>query len=67
MQVSIVGAGPAGLYLSYLIKRSRPDVSVDVYERLPRGETFGFGIVFSDKALDFPLASITLVPLNTER
>ncbi len=68
MQVSIIGAGPAGLYLSYLLKRSFASAKVDVYERLSKGETFGFGIVFSDRALDFlvaddPETHAVLVPL----
>jgi 2-polyprenyl-6-methoxyphenol hydroxylase-like FAD-dependent oxidoreductase len=53
MHVAIVGAGPAGLYAAYRIKRARADIEVVIVERNPRGATFGFGVVFSDQALDF--------------
>ena len=53
MRVHVIGAGPAGLYFSTLMKRSFSGAEVEVYERRQRGSTFGFGIVFSDRALDF--------------
>jgi len=53
MRIAILGAGPAGLYLSYLIKRRRPDAEVAVVEQNPANATFGFGVVFSDRALEF--------------
>jgi len=56
MHIVVIGAGPAGLYFGYLIKRAFSDARVEVHERLPRGTTFGFGIVFSDRALDFQVA-----------
>src|SRR5512140_3905254 len=53
MRIAILGAGPAGLSLSYLIKRRAPDADVTVIEQNPADATFGFGVVFSDRALEF--------------
>jgi len=53
MKMLIAGAGPAGLYLAYLVKRQRPDWDVRIVEQNPRDSTFGFGVVFSDRALEF--------------
>ena len=52
MKIGIIGAGPAGLYLSILLKKHRPATAVTVYERNGADETFGFGVVFSDATLD---------------
>ncbi len=53
MRIAILGAGPAGLYLAYLIKRRDPAVDLTVIEQNPANATFGFGVVFSDRALEF--------------
>ena len=49
----ILGGGPAGLYTAILIKRMMPSAKVRVTEQNPQGATWGFGVVFSDQALDF--------------
>jgi 2-polyprenyl-6-methoxyphenol hydroxylase-like FAD-dependent oxidoreductase len=53
LDIAVVGAGPAGLYFSYLIKKRRPKACVRVFEQNPAEATFGFGVVFSDRALEF--------------
>ena len=53
MRIAILGAGPAGLYLAYLIKRRDPGADVRVFEQNRADATFGFGVVFSDRALEF--------------
>jgi 2-polyprenyl-6-methoxyphenol hydroxylase-like FAD-dependent oxidoreductase len=52
-RIAVLGGGPAGLYFAYLWKRRHPQDQVDVFEQNPEGATWGFGVVFSDKALDF--------------
>jgi len=51
--VQVLGGGPAGLTLAILLKRHDPAHQVRVVERGARGATWGFGVVFSDRALDF--------------
>ena len=53
MRIAILGAGPAGLYLAYLIKRRDRAAEVTVIEQNAPDATFGFGVVFSDRALEF--------------
>ncbi|MGB7860498.1 MAG: bifunctional salicylyl-CoA 5-hydroxylase/oxidoreductase [Acidimicrobiia bacterium] len=52
MRVVCVGGGPAGLYLSVLLKKHRPDMEISVFERNKPGDAYGFGVVFSDETLD---------------
>lgn len=53
MKIRIVGAGPAGLYFAALMKQHDPSHDIAVVERGRRGATWGFGVVFSDRALEF--------------
>jgi len=53
MRINVIGAGPAGLLFSLLIKRRFPKWSVRVFEQNPPDATFGFGVVFSQGALSF--------------
>src|SRR3954452_18594361 len=51
VRTTILGAGPAGLYLSILLKKADPHHEVIVVERNPPDATFGFGVVFSEETL----------------
>ena len=53
MRITILGAGPAGLYAAIRIRQARPDIALSVIEQNPLGATFGFGVVLSDEALGF--------------
>jgi len=52
MNVLCIGGGPAGLYGALLLKKAVPERRVVVVERNRPGDTFGWGVVFSDRTLD---------------
>lgn len=52
MKIACLGAGPAGLYLAISMKLRNPEHEIDVYERNKPGDTFGWGVVFSDQTLE---------------
>ena len=52
LRIATIGGGPAGLYLSLLMKRADPAHEVTVIERNAADDTFGWGVVFSDQTLD---------------
>ncbi|MCR9160974.1 MAG: bifunctional salicylyl-CoA 5-hydroxylase/oxidoreductase [Nannocystaceae bacterium] len=51
MKIGVIGGGPGGLYFALLIKKHLPHHDVHVVERNRPGETFGWGVVFSDETL----------------
>jgi anthraniloyl-CoA monooxygenase len=51
MRITAVGAGPASLYFSILMKQAFPEVEIELHERNEAGATFGWGVVFSDETL----------------
>ncbi|WP_419551408.1 FAD-dependent monooxygenase [Candidatus Poriferisodalis sp.] len=51
MKIACIGGGPASLFFSILMKQQDPSHDITVYERNRRGDTFGFGVVFSDETL----------------
>jgi anthraniloyl-CoA monooxygenase len=50
-RVAVIGGGPAGLYFALLYKKANPHAAVTVLERNKPGDTFGWGVVFSDQTL----------------
>ncbi|HSZ10459.1 MAG TPA: bifunctional salicylyl-CoA 5-hydroxylase/oxidoreductase [Steroidobacteraceae bacterium] len=50
-RIVCMGGGPAGLYSAILFKKALPAASVEVFERNRAEDTFGWGVVFSDKTM----------------
>jgi anthraniloyl-CoA monooxygenase len=50
-RIVCLGGGPAGLYSAILFKKALPRAKVEIYERNRPGDTFGWGVVFSDKTM----------------
>jgi anthraniloyl-CoA monooxygenase len=53
MKIGVVGGGPAGLYFALLMKKHDPAHDVRVVEQNSAGATYGWGVVFSDRALSY--------------
>ena len=51
MKIVCIGGGPAGLYFALLMKQLDPAHDISVVERNRAGDTFGWGVVFSDQTL----------------
>ena len=52
MKVACVGGGPAGLYFAISMKLRNPAHDITVFERNRAGDTFGWGVVFSDQTME---------------
>jgi anthraniloyl-CoA monooxygenase len=53
MKINVIGGGPAGLYFALLMKKQNPAHEIVVMERNAPDDTFGWGVVFSDKTLSY--------------
>lgn len=51
MKIACLGGGPAGLYFAISMKLRNPGYDITVYERNKPGDTFGWGVVFSDQTM----------------
>ena len=57
MKVVCLGGGPAGLYFAICMKLKDPSHEVRVIERNKPNDTFGWGVVLSDEAMDNLIAN----------
>jgi len=53
VRIAVVGGGPGGLYFSYFWKKRHRKTHIDLFEQNPATATWGFGVVFSEQALEF--------------
>ncbi len=53
MKIGIVGGGPAGLYFALLMKKLDPSHEIRLVEQNAPNNTYGWGVVFSNRALTF--------------
>jgi 2-polyprenyl-6-methoxyphenol hydroxylase-like FAD-dependent oxidoreductase len=53
MKIGVVGGGPAGLYFALLMKNLSPAHEIKLLEQNPADATYGWGVVFSDRAVSF--------------
>jgi anthraniloyl-CoA monooxygenase len=52
VKIHCIGGGPGGLYTAILLKKQDPRREIAVWERNASDDTFGWGVVFSDRTQD---------------
>ncbi len=52
LRIAVIGAGPGGLYFGALARQLNPEHEITIWERNAPDDTFGFGVVLSEKALN---------------
>ncbi|MBL8665586.1 MAG: bifunctional salicylyl-CoA 5-hydroxylase/oxidoreductase [Candidatus Odyssella sp.] len=52
MKINCLGGGPGSMYFATLMKKSYPGAEINIYEQNKNDDTFGFGVVFSDKTME---------------
>lgn len=57
MRIACLGGGPAGLYFAISAKLRNESHDIHVFERNGAGETFGWGVVFSDQTMEHLFAN----------
>jgi anthraniloyl-CoA monooxygenase len=57
MRIACLGGGPAGLYFAISMKLRDPAHQIDLFERNRAGDTFGWGVVFSDQTVENLMAN----------
>src|SRR3954468_23977414 len=57
MRIACLGGGPAGLYFAISMKLREPAHEIDLFERNRPGDTFGWGVVFSDQTVENLMAN----------
>ena len=60
LRVAIVGAGPAGIYAADILTKQDPDVTVDIFDRLPTP----YGLIRYGVAPDHPRIKQIIVALH---
>ena len=53
MKIGIAGGGPAGLYFALLMKQLKAAHEIRLLEQNSANATYGWGVVFSDRAVSF--------------
>ena len=57
MRIACLGGGPAGLYFAISMKLRDAAHEVDLFERNRAGDTFGWGVVFSNQTVENLMAN----------